>query len=283
MTPGRTAPPVPEETEIWRLRDRRQFLHRSLADAAREHEAGDLSSADYAALRRRDEAALSFVERRLERLASLPGEPEEHAGTRPPEADRAGERPAARSRRRRRWWMVAVGVAALLAGAVILVLGLMSPRLAGQTSSGGIQLDPGQQVTQYLDQAAVAVRQGHEVQAIALYRQVLAIDAKQPEALAEWGWLTWQAARRDGTASLEARAEASVTEAATVQPDFAAAHLYLGTMRLETDGDPAGAVAQYRQFLAENPSPSEVSLAAPFLRRAFAAAGQPLPAGVPAS
>ncbi len=279
MSPRPPAPTVADEAEVWRLRDRRDFLRRSLADAEREHAAGDLDDGDYSVLRRRDEAALATVERQLGALEPTPRS-EQTGGGRP---EAAGPRPSAPApgRRRRRWWMVAVGVAALLAGTVVLVLSLTSPRLPGQTSSGGIQLDPAQQVTRDLAQAALEVRQGKAADALVLYRQVLAVDPNQPEALAEWGWLTWQSARAAGNTFVEGQAEASVTRAVAIQPDFAAAHLYLGTMRLEGDHDPAGAVAQYRLFLAQGPPAAQLQAAAPFLRQAFAAAGQPLPPQVP--
>jgi hypothetical protein len=47
-------------------------------------------------------------------------------------------------------------------------------------------------------------------------------------------------------------------------------------------GSPGQAVAQYRKALVESPPSAVVTQAAPFIRQAFSAAGQPLPAGVPA-
>ena len=264
-------------SELWRLRDRREFLRRSLADARREHEAGDLAQEDYDALRRRDEASLATVEAELSDL-----DPDGHLGQALEEAPAADGRTRGQvRRRRRRWWMVGVGVAALVAGTVVLVVGLTSPRLPGQGLTGGVQLGPAQQITRELDQAAAEVRQNQDVQALALYRSVLAIDPTQPEALAEWGWLTWQAAHAAGNTFLEGQAESALAKAVALAPGFPAAHLYLGTVRLQGDADPAGAVAQYRLFLAENPPASQLSSALPFIRRAFAAAGQPLPPGVP--
>ena len=48
--------------ERWFLTDQREFLRRSLDDAAREHEAGDLSDEDHAVLMARDSARLAEVE-----------------------------------------------------------------------------------------------------------------------------------------------------------------------------------------------------------------------------
>ena len=62
-------------------------------------------------------------------------------------------------------------------------------------------------------------------------------------------------------------------------PGAYAPHLYLGSMYLaERDADEA--VAQYRQFLADDPPPAEVQTARGFIDEAFHLAGQPLPAGL---
>jgi cytochrome c-type biogenesis protein CcmH len=50
------------------LADRRLFLERSLADARAEHDAGDLSDADYQALSRRDRGRLEAVDARIAAL-----------------------------------------------------------------------------------------------------------------------------------------------------------------------------------------------------------------------
>ena len=56
------------EDERWHLRDERDFLQRSLADAEREHDAGDLSDEDHAVLVARDSARLTEVEAELAAL-----------------------------------------------------------------------------------------------------------------------------------------------------------------------------------------------------------------------
>ena len=58
--------------ERWHLADEREFLRRSLDDAAREHEAGDLSDEDHAVLVARDSARLAEVEVELAALAADP-------------------------------------------------------------------------------------------------------------------------------------------------------------------------------------------------------------------
>ena len=51
-----------ERDERWYLTDERDFLRRSLDDADREHDAGDLSDEDHALLTARDAARLVEVE-----------------------------------------------------------------------------------------------------------------------------------------------------------------------------------------------------------------------------
>lgn len=283
--------------DVWRLRDRRDFLVRSLHDAEIEHDAGDLDDADYAALRRRDEADLGAVEEQLEALGDRPS-PDESAATAPgtgtatataPEldpapadADQAAPGTSGPPRHRRRW-MVIVGLAALVAAIVVLVVELAAPRLPGQGPTGSVELNPAQQVTEELSQAAILVQKGQDVEALQLYQKVLTQSPGQPEAQAEWGWLTWQAGAAARDKRLEAQGQQAVAKAVAAAPDFGAAHLYFGTILLEGDGQAAQAVDQYRLFLSEQPSASSLRSAAPFIRRAFQQAGQPLPPGVPAS
>ncbi len=54
--------------ERWYLTDEQDFLRRSLDDARREHEAGDLSDEDYDVLVTRDTARLAEVEAELAAL-----------------------------------------------------------------------------------------------------------------------------------------------------------------------------------------------------------------------
>ena len=63
-------------------------------------------------------------------------------------------------------------------------------------------------------------------------------------------------------------------------PDDYAARLYLGTVLLQQDGNAAGAVAQYRMFLADGPPTALVEQAAPVISAAYQKAGLPLPAAL---
>ena len=91
---GATADADPAADERWYLTDEREFLRRSLEDADREHEAGDLSDEDHAVLVARDTARLAEVEAELAALGRR------RRRRRPPSAERRGRpRPRAAERR----------------------------------------------------------------------------------------------------------------------------------------------------------------------------------------
>ena len=61
-------------------------------------------------------------------------------------------------------------------------------------------------------------------------------------------------------------------------PGDYAVRLYLGTVQLQYDDNAAGAVAQYRHFLADGPPATLVQQAAPEIRNAYQQAGLAVPA-----
>jgi tetratricopeptide (TPR) repeat protein len=282
---------VPTAEDRWHLEDRRDFLRRSLADADREHDAGDLSDDDYAVLRRRDERLLADVEVSLTALGDDRSSPS-------PPPPPAPQPPTARSprpglvplvvddddhepppRRRRRTWLAVVGTAAIVAGVVLLVVHLTSPRLPGETATGSITLSHSQQIQEQLAEATTLVQKNELVEALGVYKQVLSETPHQPQALAEWGWLEWQAAQTAGNLTLAAEGRSAVAESVKVDPSLYAGYLYLGTILL-AQKQPAAAVAEYRKFLANHPPKAWITNAAPSIEKAFSEAHQPLPAGV---
>lgn len=266
--------------ERWSLVDRREFLRRSLDDADREHDAGDLDDTDYEVLRRRDLAALAEVEEALDGLEPPNGGPPPEGAADREEVQRSGRRGP--GHRRRRTWLAVVGTAAVVAGAVVLVTSLVTSRLPGQVATGSIKTSQAQQIERGLAQAVVLVGEGQDVEALQAYEGVLAVSPHQPTALAEMGWLEWESGSQSQSTSLEAKGQAEVVEAAKVAPGFYAARAYLGTIEVDR-GDATAAVAQYRKFLADHPPKTWVKDYAPEIRTAFTHAGQPLPAGVPAA
>ncbi len=295
----------------WHLEDRRDFLRRSLDDAEREHQAGDLSDDDYLVLRRRDQQQLADVEAALAAL----GGPDGPAGTatEPDEATDAGAGVGAAtggtgpraptgavpgrpglvplvlddddipsSPRKRRIWMALVGVAALVAGAVLLVVHVTSPRLPGQTATGGVKTPQTQTVQHDLAAAATLVQNGKLDTALNVYKEILSVTPRQPQALAEWGWLSWEAADSAGNLTLAAQGRSAVADSVKLDPSLFAGRLYLGSILL-AQHQPTQAVVQYKAFLADHPPKSWVTTAAGYISQAFTEAKQPVPAQVKAA
>jgi tetratricopeptide (TPR) repeat protein len=144
-----------------------------------------------------------------------------------------------------------------------------------------VTLTPTQQTARTLAQAERLESQGNAVGAVQLYDAVLRRDPSQEEALAEVGWLEYEAGAQGANGTLLAVGERQEQQAERVAPGAFAPRLYLGSMLL-AQGDTAGAVAQYRQFLADHPPPATVRTAAPFITKAFTEAHEvppPLPLG----
>jgi len=273
------------------LLDERAFLLRSLADLDAEKDVGDLSATDYEALRDEYTARAAAVLRALEALddaATAPDVPPiARAGSEPSGDAGHGAAPteatvAGTARRRRRRVLVGGAVAAFALAAVVLVVAEVAARLPGQTSSGSVALNRAQQIEQTLAQAEALETAGNGAQALTLYRKVLSLDPTQAEALAEAGWLEYEAGVSAGNATAAADGQRTEETAERVDPGAYAPHLYLGSMLLAENQAPA-AVTQFAAFLADGPPTAVVQNAWPFVVQAYRAAGQspPMPpAGV---
>jgi len=249
------------------LEDERAFLLRSLEDLDREHEVGDLSDEDHAVLRD------GYIARTAEVLRSLDGSALPDAasvrtgGRRGTSATIASV--STRGRRRR----------PLVVGAVVAVIGLaawavvahVGPRLPGESVTGSVTLTPSQRTAQTLAQAETLESQGNDVEAVKLYGTVLHQEPNQEQALAELGWLEYEAGAEAKQATLLSLGEADEQRAERLVPGDFAPHLYLGSMLL-AQGDATGAVDQYRDFLADHPPRAKVSAAVPFIVKAFSEA-----------
>ena len=293
------------------LDQRRRFLEQSLADAFAEHRAGDLSDDDYQVLRRRDTARLAVLDLRVAALTRA--EAAEGGGPRPAEppataaegtevatagtpssgtsdhsggaGDPAPGAPAtARARRTRRQRFLVGGAVTAFASALVLLVALYAGnQLPGEAITGNVSLSQQQQAAQTLAQAAALENENQLGEAAQLYDKVLAKDPKNEVALAQLGWLEYEIGQNGADASLIADGRAKLEQAVKLNPDDYAVRLYLGTVLLQTDHDAAGAVAQYERFLAADPPGAVLAQAAPTLRQAYAQAGVPVPAPVPAT
>jgi hypothetical protein len=263
----------------WRLEDQRDFLVRSLADLRSEFAAGDLEARDYEALLARDEGRLSAVEDELRGLDAEESETDAAAaGPGHPDPDEAK-----RATRRRRPLLAVIATVALTAGATLLVIHLASPRLPGQPETGSAPQNLAKEVLTQLAEASILVEEGTSTsldQALTVYRTVLVEDPTQPQALAETGWLEWEAGFSGGNTKLQRSGTALVARSIKVEPSDYAAHLFMGTIDLKGDHDAAAAVAQYKAFLSDHPPKAQITTAAPLIRQAFSEAGRPVPASV---
>lgn len=225
------------------MSDRTDFLHRSLADLDAEHAAGDLSDEHYAQLRRRYLDALSRAQDESGRDTASPVE-------------------AVSRRQWPRTVPMVVAVVVLAVGAGLLVARSSGERVAGQPSSGNIELGS----TDRLARAQQLVADGKVLDAIKEYDAVLRTDPDNPVALAQRGWLLRNAGLVD-------EGLVYIDRAIAADAAYAEAHFFKGMILWRDKGDPAAAVPELRLFLAGTPNPSEAAQVETLLQQAQAEAG----------
>jgi tetratricopeptide (TPR) repeat protein len=265
--------------ERWYLTDEREFLQRSLSDADREREAGDLSSEDHAVLVARDTARLADVE--VELAALDVSSSASSTSSKSSAAERAGRSQPAQSERAPMplWRKLGIVASCLLIalGAVILVVHSVQARQPGQASSGSVTLSQAQLIEQQLGQATTLDQQGSTKAALELYNKVLSEDPSNPAALAYAGFLQWNVGTTAQVASLVRIGRAEIETAIRNAPSYYQAHLFYGLVLANQDHNNAAAVAQFNDFLADGPPAAELAQAAPLVSDAYKAAGVALP------
>jgi hypothetical protein len=286
--PSTSIPPRGDATsdERWYLSDEQDFLRRSLDDARREHDAGDLSDEDYDVLVARDAARLNEVEAELAALGPEPAEQSDADARRP--ASSGAEASGAEAVPRppmATWRKVGIGASCLLIvlGIVILVVHYVQDRQPGQASSGGISVSQAQQIEQQLAQAASLASAGgakNDQAALVLYNGVLSTDPSNPAALGGAGWLMWNLGTASHVAGYIEDGRSEVTRAVRVAPTYYQAHLYLGLILANEDHNNAAAVVQFDAFLADNPPAGELPVVAPDVDPSYLAVGKPVPAAL---
>lgn len=263
------------------LRDERDVLLMSLEDLEREHLAGDLPDEDYRVLRDRYTVRAAQVLRELDAgddAASGAPEAETAAGTDDARDGRRSNRHRRTSSTWRRRSLVAVAtvLVGVVALSIVLVVEGTTARLPGDTATGSISLSRQQSLQRELAQAQSLEASGDQAEALEVYHQVLEQDPTQEEALAESGWLEYQAGALAKSSSLLSQGQSDEQKAERSDPGAFAPHLYLGSMLLVED-DYEAAVAQYKLFLSDGPPSSVVASAASFIDRAYRGAGLTLP------
>ena len=189
----------------------------------------------------------------------------------------------AAGRRHRRVFLVVGLCAVVAAGAIVLILHLIAPSLPGQPFSGSTTVNLAQRIQEQLTEADQMVAQGNLTGALAVYQEILSEEPHQAAALAERGWLEYAAGVQTGDGPLIRQGRASIVEAQSVDPGQATPHLLLGIIDLQRENNAAAAVAQFTKFLADGPTATDLAQGAPYIRRAYALAGRPVPAQVPAT
>jgi tetratricopeptide (TPR) repeat protein len=276
-SPATERPDRAPRDERWYLTDEREFLQRSLDDADREREAGDLSDEDHAVLVGRDRARLAEVDGELAALdaARLPSE---DVSSHSLLSSRA---PAAQPERTSMplWRKLGIlGSCLLIAvGCVILVVHFVQSRQPGQASSGSVTVSQAQLIEQQLAQADALNQEGSNKTALVLYDKVLTEDPSNPHALAYAGFLQWNIGSTARVPSLTRVGRSEIQTAIKSNPSYGQAHLFYGLVLENQDHNHAGAVAQFNDFLTEAPPASELSHVAGLVAGAYKEAGLPLP------
>jgi len=236
------------------LEEERDFLLASLRDLERERENGELSQRDYEALHADYTARAAAVLRALERgpAASARG------GT------GKGRRPEAAIRTKRPL-VVTVGVvliiAAMAGGAVATFAG---QRRAGSPVTGSLPDSPSGKMQKALELES----QGKAADALKVYDDMLKDDPRNVQALAYRAWLL----KRAGLPDL---ALTALDQAISIDPSFPDAHFFRGMVLYQDRADPAGAVAEFRLFLSNDPPQEMIPLVEDVLKRAMSDAGMP--------
>ncbi len=229
------------------LVDEIRLREASIEDAGRELAAGELTSADYAMIVERENAALRSARDELAATASTP-------------------RDQVRTPRRRRRSRLTVALVCFALAAGILVWANLGLRQAGQSVSGGLSLTSSQKIQQLSIEGEADVAAGNDVAALAAYQQILALEPTNVAALTEAGWLDFTAGSASKNAAVIARGVEDLRRAVSLAPRSPAPRLYYAIVAASTPGNQALAIREFRAFLSLRPSKAQLLVAAPFLR-----------------
>ena len=260
------------------LEEERNFLLASLEDLEAERDAGDVDEHDYTVLRDQYTARAAAVLRALDQQvlrgagASVgprlggdggPGVSGPGGGGGPGASSGVGGvrgRPsgaAGRSRWARGTVAIVAAFAIFAALAGTLVMHTAGQRLPGDNVSGSTPTSP---VAKLLAQAQTQFQSQHLLDAVRTYDQVIALDPRNPEALAYKGWLLRLAGHQGNDQLLVDRGLTSIQAAEAAQPAYPDAHFFAGETLLRDKNDAAGAIKEFEQFLADNPPPDYAPL-----------------------
>jgi hypothetical protein len=230
------------------LRDEIRLREASLRDATRERDAGELSAVQFEDIRRREGDALDTARNELGALMV------------------SVDATAVRRRVRRKRWLVVAAVCF----AVVLIYALFSatsPRQAGNSGDGGIDLTRTQLIDRLLTQAEVDVSNKQDVTALSAYAKVLTLAPKNVTALTQSGWLDFTAGSAAKKASVVEVGIRELEKAIAVAPRQSAPRLYFAIVADSTPGNQRVAKAEFEEFLKLKPSVGQLAIARPFLTK----------------
>ncbi|MBA3655230.1 MAG: hypothetical protein H0W70_13680, partial [Actinobacteria bacterium] len=168
---------------------------------------------------------------------------------------------AAAQARRRTPLIVGAAIAVVAVVAGLVVANAAGQRLPNDAITGSIDASSGDR----LAQARQLIADGQAVQAVKLYDRVLKDDPRQVEALAYRGWLVRLAGLpEDGLVYID--------RAIAVDPAYLDARFFKAMILWKDRKDPAGAVPEFRAFLAANPPADRAAPVAAALKQAEAEA-----------
>jgi tetratricopeptide (TPR) repeat protein len=180
-----------------------------------------------------------------------------------------------RSRRQLRTAAVAAGVVAFAIGAGLLVAHSSGQRLPGQSVSGSA---PNNKVQQLLVQADTQFQRSDVIGSLKTLQQVLTIDPRNVVALAQEGWVLAISGNSTHDQAIIDRGLGLIRQAESTDGTYAAAHFYAGSVLLN-EGNAKGAITEFEDYLADDPSSSTAALVRGDLQTAQAEAAGQLPAG----
>jgi tetratricopeptide (TPR) repeat protein len=182
---------------------------------------------------------------------------------------------APRRSRRLRAAVIAVGVVVFAVGAGLLVAHSSGQRLPGQSASGSA---PNNKEQQLLVQADAQFQKSDVIGSLKTLQQVLAIDPRNVVALAQEGWVLAISGNSTHDQAIIDRGLGLIRQAESIDGTYAAAHFYAGSVLLN-EGNAKGAITEFEDYLADDPSSSTAALVRGDLQTAQAEAAGQLPAG----
>lgn len=228
------------------LRDEIRLREASLRDATNERDAGELSSQQFETIERREGSALERARNDLGALM-VSVDVSEHR----------------RRTRRLRWLVVAVVCFAIVV--TYALLSSTSPRQAGNSGDGGIDLTRSQSIDRLLTQAEVDVANKQDATALNAYSRVLVLDPTNVTALTQTGWLDFTAGSAAHKASVVEFGIKELEKAIAIAPRQAAPRLYFAIVADLTPGNQRVAKTELEEFLKLRPSLGQLAVAQRYL------------------